>query len=488
MMSKLALILTFCALALSAHAETWHVGPARQYKVPSAVMALVADGDSVLIDSGLYLHDVGTWFANDLVLRCPKGYAHLEAQGTAASHKGIWVIDGNNTYVEGIEFSGCAISEADGSNGAGIRFESHKLECRRCYFHDNQEGILTGNDTTNEIVIEACEFDHNGVETGGNAGFQHNIYVGHSRYCRIAFCYFHRAIVGHEIKTRANRNFILYNFIVDDTDGDGSYSIDMPNGGASYVIGNAIEKGPNTENSTVIEYGGEGLINPWSILFVANNTFVTNRQPTTFFYFQKGSGYGLYNNIFAGGSKLVSGDTESGSNHDNVFNEDTSFFHFRDVRAYDYHVVRPFPGYNSGTGFGTTGPGDWTANPHNEYVHPLDSIPRDHYTANGYEIGAFNVTPSSNGVSASLSRVNLSNFPNPFDRTTTISLSKALSGPEECVVLLYDISGFLISRSSHIAFNSQVALDRSSLASGVYYYSVANTEGIEYGRGTLVVK
>jgi hypothetical protein len=379
---KLLWKLSFVLLLLGGNlqAKTWEVGPTRQYKAPSAVMSLVAAGDTVLIDSGLYVKDVGTWRANDLVLKCAKGYAHLEAQGTAASRKAIWVIDGDHTYVEGIEFSGCAISEADGSNGAGIRFESHRLECRRCYFHDNQEGILTGNDTTNEIVVEACEFDHNGVETGGNAGFQHNIYVGHSRYCRIAFCYFHRAIVGHEIKTRANHNFILYNHIVDGPTGDASYSIDMPNGGLSYVIGNSIEKGPMTENSTVIEYGGEGLINPESEFYFVNNTVVTDRTPTTFLSISKDATVArIANNIFAGpGHPLTAHDTVA-----NVLATDTAFFHFRNPSNYDYRLKTNFSGLQSAVDLGS--PHGFSLIPTKEYVHPNDSMTRPFLN----EVGAF---------------------------------------------------------------------------------------------------
>src|SRR5438874_334743 len=169
MRMRIYLIGVLAVVTLNAEARTWHVGAARQYHKPTDVMALVGTGDTVEIDSGLYVKDVGAWDADSLVLRCPVGFAHLDAQGTAAQRKAIWVINGLHTYVEGIEFSGCAISAADGENGAGIRLQSNSpgyyFECRRCYFHDNQEGILTGNDTTLRITVEACEFARNGVET-----------------------------------------------------------------------------------------------------------------------------------------------------------------------------------------------------------------------------------------------------------------------------------------------------------------------------------
>jgi hypothetical protein len=368
-------------LATSAHAKTWQVGPMRQYTVPSAVMNFVADGDTVLIDSGLYIGDVGVWTNSNLVLRCPNGMARFNANGNIAQEKGIWVLAGNNTYVEGFEFYGAAIDSADGDNGAGIRVGGNGLTCRRCYFHDNQEGILTANDTTNNnIWIEACEFDHNGVETGGLAGFEHNIYVGHSTSCTIKFCYFHASVVGHEIKTRANVNYILYNDIVDGPIGDGSYSIDIPNGGLSFVIGNSIEKGPMTANPTAITYGEEGIVNPDSEFYFVNNTVVTDRNPTTFLFIQPGTSPALIaNNIFAGtGYPLTARDTMA-----NVESTDTSFFHFADPTNYNYNLTENFPGDQNAANLGSVD--GFLLTPVSEYVDAEDSEMRPFMN----EIGAF---------------------------------------------------------------------------------------------------
>src|SRR5436305_1147363 len=100
MKMRICLIAVLLFLESVVSAKTWHVGPTRQYTAPSKVMPLVATGDTVEIDSGLYIKDVGAWDADSLVLRCPVGYAHLDAQGTAAQRKAIWVINGLHTYVE----------------------------------------------------------------------------------------------------------------------------------------------------------------------------------------------------------------------------------------------------------------------------------------------------------------------------------------------------------------------------------------------------
>jgi hypothetical protein len=67
----------------------------------------------------------------------------------------------------------------------------------------------------------------------------------------------------------------LYNRITDEN-GSGSYEIDMPNGGKTYIIGNIIEQGVNSQNSIIITYQEEGTHpnNTDHELFVVNNTVV----------------------------------------------------------------------------------------------------------------------------------------------------------------------------------------------------------------------
>src|SRR4051812_15716026 len=108
----------FCALTSALNATTWHVGAGQTYTAPSQVSTLVANGDTVNIDAGIYNSDVCAWNKNNLLLRCTNGMAHLKANNTTFGGKAIWVIQGNNTRVEHIEFS--LGTNADG-NGAGIR-------------------------------------------------------------------------------------------------------------------------------------------------------------------------------------------------------------------------------------------------------------------------------------------------------------------------------------------------------------------------------
>ena len=54
-------IILFLIIPIGAHATTFHVGPSQTYPMPSAVANLVQDGDTVLIDAGVYTGDVAVW-------------------------------------------------------------------------------------------------------------------------------------------------------------------------------------------------------------------------------------------------------------------------------------------------------------------------------------------------------------------------------------------------------------------------------------------
>ncbi|HEX9625688.1 MAG TPA: hypothetical protein VGA00_01990 [Acidiferrobacterales bacterium] len=256
-----------------AAARVLQVGPSKPYTTPSAAAEKARNGDTVEIDAGVYPGDVAVWRQDRLTLRGVGGRAHLRADGRAAAGKAIWVIQGRDVTVENIEFSGAAVSDL---NGAGIRHEGEGLAVRHCYFHDNENGILGGG---GEVLIEHTEFAGN----GHGDGYSHNIYIGeHTRRLTLRYSYSHHARIGHNVKSRAQENHIVYNRIMDETDGTSSYAIDLPDGGLSIVMGNLIQQGPQTDNSTIISYGAEGRRHRDARLFVVNNTIVNDRHDGVF--------------------------------------------------------------------------------------------------------------------------------------------------------------------------------------------------------------
>ncbi|WP_374458317.1 hypothetical protein [Nocardioides sp.] len=286
--------------------RTWHVGPTRTLTTPSAAAALARDGDTVLIDAGTYDGDVATWTQDDLTLRGVGGRAHLRADGRDAQGKAIWVIAGDRTRVDRIELSGASVPDR---NGAGIRQEGTDLTVTRSWFHDNENGILTGADPDSDIVVRRSRFFRNGF----GDGYSHNLYVGAVRSLTVTGSWLSDADTGHELKSRAARNTIVANRI-SDGDATASYSIDLPNGGLSLVAGNVVVQGPRSENPALVSYGAEGLTHASRTLWVVNNTFVNQRTSGTLVALAEGSRARLLNNLLVGPGDLTNGSAQARAN------------------------------------------------------------------------------------------------------------------------------------------------------------------------------
>src|SRR5262249_53061281 len=155
-------------------------------------------------------------------------------------------------------------------NGAGIRLESGKLTVRRCTFLNNEEGMLVSNQPDIVLEIEDSEFGRNGYGDGQS----HNLYVGMISRLSVKGSYFHHAKIGHLLKSRARENLIFYNRLTDEPGGSASYELEFPNGGFAVVMGNLIEQGSETDNSTIVSFGAEGYKWPRNELYLVNNTIV----------------------------------------------------------------------------------------------------------------------------------------------------------------------------------------------------------------------
>ena len=351
-------------------ATRWQVGSSQIYTVPSQVSTLVQDGDTVDIDSGTYASDVCNWQANNLLLRGIGGYATLESNGFSWGDKAIWVIQGNNTKVEWIEFTECTSTS---QNGAGIRQEGLNLTVRYCYFHHNEDGILAGEFHPSTILIEFCEFAYNGFGTG----YSHNVYIGNIDTLTFRYNYSHHSYIGHELKSRAYFNYILYNRISNEATGNASREIDLPNGGTSIILGNVIQQGPNSQNSNLIGFGLEGLSNlvPHE-LYVVNNTFINERPTGVFVDVRNGMNLlKVYNNIFAGPGTLLTGTSTITDTAGNEVYSTIGWAEFVDNINFDYHLLSSSSAINSGVYIGNTSNG-FSLFPAEEYLHPVGSTVR----------------------------------------------------------------------------------------------------------------
>jgi hypothetical protein len=284
---------------------------------------LVGDGDTVEIDAGTYAGEASVWSRHRLFLRGVGGYAHLVAPSTIPNQKAIWVLAGDAITIDSIEFSQAKVPDR---NGAGIRAEGTGLTVRRSWFHDNENGILGGK---GHLRVEASRFEGNGYGDGQS----HNLYVANCDTFTLVRSWSRRALVGHEVKSRAKVNVIVGNWIGNESDGTASYEIDLPNGGTALVSGNMIQQGAKTENSTMLSYGAEGLTNPNNVLVVAHNTLVNDRSAGTFVRIASGASGLVRNNLFAGAGTWILGTADSSGNRAATSSD------FVDRAGFDYRLA-----------------------------------------------------------------------------------------------------------------------------------------------------
>jgi hypothetical protein len=246
------------------------VGLGKTYSTISAAIAASNNGDTINVDAGTYTNDYAS-ITKNITLQGVGGMVKLVSTGLIPNGKGIFIINSNVT-INNFEFSGAQVAD---NNGAGIRFESGNLVLNDCYFHDNQNGLLTNAIATSTLTINSSEFAYNGIGDGQT----HNLYVGSIGSLTIDSSYFHDANEGHEIKSRALSTTIT-NSRIYDLNGTSSLSIDLPNGGNTLIQNNVIEQGPYSDNNKIINYGEEAGVtglNPGTSFVITGNTILNDR-------------------------------------------------------------------------------------------------------------------------------------------------------------------------------------------------------------------
>lgn len=358
--------------AEAANHRLLQVGPARTLRRPSDAARVARDGDIVEIDAGPYPGDVALWTQNGLRLRGVGGRAVLDSRGATAAEQGIWVLRGNDITVENVEFAG---ARSRTRNGSGIRFTGRNLTVRNGVFRDNEAGLLTWNDPDSDIVVEHSVFARNGYGDGQS----HNIYVGRVRSFTLRFSHSHDSRSGHEVKSRAAANHILYNRLTDEDDGNSSYLIDLPEGGDGYIIGNELLKGARAENPNAISYASERPGIETGRLSVVNNSLHNRYLNAAFVRNRSQRPVVVMNNVAVGAPvSLKAGIADLAANYQ------APDHGLRDAPRLDFSLKPDSPLIDAGTDPGEVG--GLSLLPEFEYVHPASGRPRQRVAA--IDIGA----------------------------------------------------------------------------------------------------
>ena len=286
-----------CALALPANAAViLTVGPTGQYSTIAAAVA-VADADAnaghyydIVVAPGTYTNDFPDVTRAMTITANPNyaGQVLLDATEPLPNEKGI-IVTSASLIVNGLTFEGAEIDNSLGGNGAGIRDQNTgsgaSLIVANSTFTGNQEGILTGYDSSEAIQILNSKFENNGNPDSDY--FQHALYVNYAGSLTVNNSLFCGQLIGHDIKSRAQvttvANSQIYDGEADPAAGCGagstSLGIDLPDGGIAQIVGNQIIQGAATENYKMIGYGEEGLSYANNGVLLSGNVFTNIGAP-----------------------------------------------------------------------------------------------------------------------------------------------------------------------------------------------------------------
>ncbi|MBV5309973.1 hypothetical protein [Chromatium okenii] len=223
-------------------AQSLRIGMRTFYSMQEAASALKS-GDTLDIGAGVYDTPLVIEIDNVTI----RGHGHVILEKGTAKDKGNMLIQGNNVQIKNLE---CRLISVSDGNGACIRLEGTNLSVEHVYFHDSDQGILTGADP-GIVRIRDSRFQQLGLN-----GLAHAIYIGGGELHIEDSLFLASKSEGHEIKSRAQITTIKRSIIASLTGVD-SRLIDISNGGTLVVEDSLLAKGPNSSNLDAVGFALE---------------------------------------------------------------------------------------------------------------------------------------------------------------------------------------------------------------------------------------
>ena len=305
---QLIAVLVVLLCAKMVFAITYQVGPTRTYTSLQEVTSLLNPGDTVEVD-GDTTYPGGVAFSR-------------EGSPTAKIHiKGIKV-NGNRPIISGgtntvafqtpSPYSGPGADhyifegfEVTGGTSRGIYHQADDLTIRDVIVRDcPAQGILGADQGSGSLTMEYVE-----VYGCGSGSYRHQIYMATDEVnrpgsvFRMQFCYIHDGNGGNNVKTRAERNEIYYNWIENayyhELEMIGADGGDGGNPGLvredSDVVGNVLRK--TSRNGFVTRVGGDGTGETNGRYRFVNNTII-GLSSAVFRLFDGIESIEMHNNVF----------------------------------------------------------------------------------------------------------------------------------------------------------------------------------------------
>lgn len=474
-------------LGLACHtsqAAVYHVGPAQAHTQLGQVASLLNPGDTVLVDGDATYESV-------TFTRAGSAGAPIVVRGIRINGNRPVISGGTNTvaftspwpYDSGADHCVFEGFEVTGGSSRGIYHQADDLTVRDVLVRDcPQHGILGADQGSGSCLLEFVE-----VRYCGQGSTRHQIYMATDEVhhpgsvFRMSHCYLHDANGGNNVKSRAERNEIHYNWI------EGAYYHELEligcDGGDtgnvhlkredSDVVGNVLRKrrtaAGNDSNFAVTRIGGDATGWTHGRYRFVNNTVICGTG-AVFRCFDTLESVEMHNNVFyrAGGGINMMRTVEAG------WTQDTAVIAGSNNWVYSGAINIPpqWTGTISGTdpGFADFPSGDFRPNPGSPLVNsgngapggppgfpfpgplfppayqpPLNSVGTSSVVrpaASTMDIGAYEYDPSGvncPGLSGTGCGLALLAAPNPFSASTAIRYE--LPAPGRVRMAVYSVSG-----------------------------------------------
>jgi hypothetical protein len=313
-------------LPVALFSVTYHVGPAQTYHTLQEITDLLQPGDSALVDGdttypgGVVFTEAGTPAAPIVIFGVRiNDRRPVISGGTNTVHfESPWPC---TTGADHYRFEGF---EVVGGSFRGIYHQADDLTIRDVLVRDcPAHGILGADQGSGSCLMEFVE-----VRDCGSGSSQHQVYMATDEVnrpgsiFRMQFCYLHDAKGGNNVKSRAERNEIYYNWV------EGGYYHELeligPDpGGApsgwyprlkredSDVVGNVLRKRGtgygNDSNFSVTRIGGDATGESHGRYRFVNNTILSGTG-AVFRCFDSLESVEMHNNVFyrpAGGVNIM---------------------------------------------------------------------------------------------------------------------------------------------------------------------------------------
>ncbi|HTM44683.1 MAG TPA: DNRLRE domain-containing protein [Polyangiaceae bacterium] len=261
---------------------TYQVGPGKPYANLQAVIGSLQPGDVVQVSGD------ATYSGDVRVSRSGTASSPIKIVGVVVNGKRPVLSGGTNT----IELAGnyLILEGFDITNGSSrcVYHHGNQITVRGNVIHDCPSHGLLGADTgSGSLTLE-----YNEIYRCGASDRRHQVYMATDETAfpgsvfRMQYNYVHDGNGGNNVKSRAERNEIYYNWI------EGAYFHELeligPDGQQeslkredSDVVGNVLYQGYTARSHPAIRIGGDGTGQTWGRYRFLNNTVVMGNASTS---------------------------------------------------------------------------------------------------------------------------------------------------------------------------------------------------------------